>query len=213
MFLFDKGCVAPPPCSCDGNSIRCNNIQLSHVPLFTKHHTHEEYLQVNLANNDISKIPAHAFKNLSTINARKISMFLSYNQITQIDPLAFGGIDGAIGYLRLEYNDLRQLPVALGHLTRLKTLDIRHNPITVLDGAVMSMIGRSLETFELSVYNFTTLAYDMKSFNSLKSLTLESVPFSRHNDFVVFCGLESTLSVLSMHNPKLTKISVTLQND
>ena len=209
-FLFDDECVAPSPCTCKDYSIECNNID--HVPLFTKPHQQESNLLINLANNRISTIPANAFSNLSTMNASIITMFLSYNQITQINPQAFSGIDHAVDYLRLNDNNLTSLPVALGYLTNLRLLDIRHNPITVLDGSVMSQIGKSLETFELAVHNITNLSYDMRSFKSLRALTLESVPFSRYNNFVAFSGLESLLSLISTHNLNLTTISVKLQN-
>ena len=212
--LFDdgsSGCVAPSPCTCKDDSINCNNVKLSYVPAFFKNRQ-QESLFINLAFNHISAVQANAFKNLETINASRIYMYLSYNQIAQIDPQAFNGIDRAVEYLRLEFNNLTSLPVALGYLTNLKTLDITHNPITVLDHSVMSKIGRSLETFELSVHNITNLSYDMRSFNSLRSLTLESIPFSRYNNFVAFSGLESLLSMIATHNLNLTTISVKLQN-
>ena len=155
-FLYDTKCAAPPPCTCYSNTIQCDNKNLSQVPVFTKHN--EQYYSINpitlrLDSNQLTTIPAYAFKNLPPINVTRI--WLNNNHISSIETLAFSGVENSVSGLFLSSNNLTHLPLALTELSSLHELHLYGNSLVKLDASVLANISSSLNNLRISVDRFT----------------------------------------------------------
>ena len=160
-FLFDVKCVAPPPCTCHTNYIHCDNKHLSQVPVFTRHNEHDSSILLYLNNNELTTIPAYAFKNLSAVNATSIDLYLYDNRISSIQNHAFNGVENAVTYLNLKNNNLTHLPIALTELSSLQRLNLLGNPLGKLDVQVLSNISSSLNSFSIFLFRFTSFPNEL----------------------------------------------------
>lgn len=171
-FLFDRECVAPPPCICYSSTIRCQRQNLTEMPMFTEHNEHYISIYVWLNNNELSTIPANAFKNLSSINATRVQIFLYNNSLYDINSHAFDGIATAVNTLNLKFNNLTYLPSALATLTSLRNLYLDGNPLTSLDSAVMSQLGQTVQVFTISVDQFAVFPSELHLLGKMWSLVM-----------------------------------------
>ena len=228
-FVFNTKCVAPPPCTCFSiNKINCNNKQLAQVPAFTRHNEHYPKIELYLSYNDLTTIPAYAFANLSTVHASTIYLGLQYNRISSIETHAFSGIEDAVTEIRLDYNNLTHLPLALTELSSLHYLNLWRNPIVNLDVSVMTNIGRSLKILYISVDRFSNFTNELQSLTTLSVLRINGITFPMldptmfqgfknsltslelsyanfENIPAAVCGLNNLISFTSDHSPNLGK--------
>ncbi|XP_039277765.1 chaoptin [Nilaparvata lugens] len=79
---------------------------------------------LNLDFNAIKNISANAFRGM---HCERIQ--LSINKINHVDEKAFAGLESSLGVLYMENNNLKEIPKALSHLKRLKSLYISSNKI------------------------------------------------------------------------------------
>ena len=177
-FLFAFNCPVPQPCMCfSSDSISCSSKGLYQMPLFKVIPGHQDQLSLEFSGNQLTTIPGYAFKNLSSINARSITLNLNSNKIARIDIHAFTGIETVITTLNLAANNLTSLPVALQNLTSLRTLYVDINPLVTLDSAILSSVGDTIQKFSISLNHFAVFPNEIGNLINLKELTLVSIPF------------------------------------
>ena len=177
-FLFAFNCPVPQPCMCfSSDSISCSSKGLYQMPLFKVIPGHQDQLSLEFSGNQLTTIPRYAFKNLSSINARSITLNLNSNKIARIDIHAFTGIETVIATLNLAANHLTSLPVALQNLTSLRTLYIDINPLVTLDSAILSSAGDTIQKFSISLNHFAVFPNEIGNLIDLEELTLVSIPF------------------------------------
>ena len=177
-FLFAFNCPVPQPCMCfSSDSISCSSKGLYQIPLFKVIPGHQDQLSLEFSGNQLITIPGYAFKNLSSVNARSITLNLNSNKIALIDIHAFTGIKTVITTLNLAANNLTSLPVALQNLTSLRTLYVDINPLVTLDSAILSSVGDTIQKFSISLNHLTVFPNEIDNLIKLKELTLVSIPF------------------------------------
>ena len=203
-FLLGIDCVAPAPCVCREDYIRCSDQKLSQIPNFTFLNGQSDFLFVYLYNNQLTTIPEYTFSSLSIFNATAIDMELDHNYISEIDSLAFEGVENTVTELNLRSNNLTELPPVLSELTILDTLDVSGNPLTNLNSTIMLNLGLSLEKLSISVELFSVFPKELRFLKRLKYLLINNIPFPSLNDDA-FNGL-STLTEIVMSYSKLEKI-------
>ena len=201
-FLFDDMCVAPSPCLCKTWTISCSYKQLTYIPNMIPLRGSTTSFQVFLTGNQITKVPADAFYNLSAISTPWIGIRLAHNQIHQIDEQAFSGIEGKVALLELSYNNLTNLPTAIRKLTRISELYIQDNPMTSLDSTVMSVVGSTLRYLSIFINFFPSFPSEVHFLRNLNNLKVTDIPFSSLRADA-FSGLEASLGALELSNSKL----------
>ena len=189
--------MAPSPCTCNSNSIRCDTKHLSHVPVFSRHNEHTFYLYLYLNDNQLTSIPAYAFQNLSAINASTVYVHLANNHIANIESHAFTGIESSVTYLDLNNNNLTHLPSALKQLSALTELYLLGNPLAHLDATILASISSKLTNLKISMGHFTRFPTELNVFAKLVSLVIDDIPFQFIHS-TVFHGFENSLSSLEM---------------
>ena len=204
-FLFDSTCVAPLPCTCFGNFIECDNKHFTKVPVFTRHHEQYSSIIVDLGYNQLTTIPAFAFKNLSALNATDLSIHVDDNHISMIETRAFSGVENVVTYLDLENNNLTHLPLALGELSSLQNLYLLGNPLVKLGASVLGNFSSTLNIFTLAINRFESFPDEIRFLSALSSLTINSINFTKINS-MVFHGFENTLTYLQMSHAKVNCI-------
>ena len=208
-FLFDTKCIAPPPCTCSSNYIRCNFKQLSKVPVFTRLNEHISSIYLDLSWNYFTTIPSYAFTNLSTVNPTSIGLYLDHNHISNVDNHAFSGVELALTVLRLQNNNLTHIPHALAKLSKLSSLNLSGNPLAILGASVLANLSCSLNIFRISVDRFTSFPNELHLLTSLSTLTIDGISFSMLNSTVmVFHTLEKSLTALEMSHSNFDSIPV-----
>ena len=104
------------------------------------------YTVLDLSNNNISTIGPSAFSNVTMT-----TLILSHNALQTVAVEAFQGVESVLETLELEDCGLTEVPAAVSTLHRLRSLNLRHNPlITFLPGGVMASVGVTLETLDFS---------------------------------------------------------------
>ena len=196
-FLFDTKCIAPPPCTCSSNYIRCNFKQLSKVPVFTRLNEHISSIYLDLSWNYFTTIPSYAFTNLSTVNTTSIGLYLDHNRISNIETRAFSGVENALTVLGLQNNNLTHIPHALAKLSKLGNLNLLGNPLVIFDASVLANISFSLNIFRISVDRFKSFPNELNLLTALSALTINGISFSMLNS-MVFQNLENSLTALEM---------------
>lgn len=205
-FILGSQCIAPPPCTCLAyDVVSCERNQLLHVPSFSEQEKHSSTLTISLGWNNITRIPANSFKNLSSFNATQIDIDLQSNRLNQIDMGAFSGIQAGVGRLNLKQNSLTYLPSGLNELTNLLFLYIDGNPLTSLDATTMSKLGHTLQVFTLSVGHFSAFPNELHFLKKIIKLVINNIPFSRLSHDA-FQGVGTSLYILEMSKSKLVKI-------
>jgi hypothetical protein len=162
----------------------------------------EGLLALNLSKNMIATLPLELFA-LATL----ATLDLSQNRLEAVDP-AIAGLAGllelnvahnvltalpdalplSLEHLRLEGNQLRELPRSLGRLGSLSTLDAKDNQIAFIDaGAFVDM--RRLEVLELSGNGLSELPPSVACLSALVILS------ARQNRLVAFPELPAAASL------------------
>ncbi|XP_060602373.1 leucine-rich repeat-containing G-protein coupled receptor 5-like [Ruditapes philippinarum] len=208
-FLLVDNCPVSSPCTCSGSSgssyIRCDSKSLSSIPTFKQSSYHVNKLYLYFYTNKLSIIFNNAFRNFSSINASEIDLRLDGNKIKTIETNAFSGIENTTTSLHLQSNNLTTLPLAIGNLFKLRSLNILDNPLHSLDESVMSNIGRSLTSLSIDLNHFTEWPHELHFLRVLHSLSVTHIPFS-HLDIHAFHGFEQTLNYLYVIESKLEKV-------
>ena len=162
----------------------------------------EGLVALNLSKNMIATLPQELFA-LATL----ATLDLSQNRLEAVDP-AIAGLAGllelnvahnaltalpdalplSLEHLRLEGNQLRELPRSLGRLSSLSTLDAKDNQIAFIDaGAFVDM--RRLEVLELSGNGLSELPPSVACLSALAILS------ARQNRLVAFPELPAAASL------------------
>ena len=204
-FLFDDKCVAPPPCTCSSMTINCGNKYLSQVPVFSRHNEQYTTIYLYLSNNQLTTIPAYAFKNLSAVKATNIRLDLYNNHISNIEYHAFSGVTHSVTDLILSYNNLTHLPLALTELTSLYYLDLQGNPLVTFDASVLANISSSLYYFFISVDRFSSFPNELQLLTRLSELKINNITFPILNA-TVFHSFENSLTSLEMSSANFESI-------
>ena len=145
----------------------------------------------------MTTIPAYAFRNLSTVNASYIYIFLANNHIFNIELHAFSGVENPLTYLHLDNNNLTHLPLALEELSSLNTLYLLGNPLVNLDVTVFANISNKLNAFSISVDRFARFPNTLRYVTALSALTVHKVNLPNLHS-TVFHSFENTLTYLDM---------------
>ena len=213
-FLFQDQCATPSPCSCSSSDIDCSWKHLSKFPQFSEPTLYSgsshnpDSLRLLFSFNQFTVIPSGVFSNFSSLNETSIKMYFIGNNIWDIESNAFDGIKNNIVSLDLSFNNLTHLPVGLGELTALKTLDISQNPIGFLDRPVLSKLGHSLNILIMDAEHLYSLTDELYPLHNLTKLIMSYIPFSSLSSNV-FDGLQS-LTELEMSYAMLEKIPVAI---
>ena len=216
--LLDNVCAAPQPCVCEYQdyyelkSVNCNNTQLRVVPAFKNTTTFVVQsfalvglFEVHLDNNQLTTIPAFAFRNLPRVNGTRVFINLKDNKISQIDNDAFDGIAHIVAKLHLQNNLLSHLPQAFAKLSSIEELNVLENPLTQFDGVVMNSFGRSLFHFSFSADHFAFFPTEIRLLYTLMTLTVNGIPFhSLPSD--AFQGYAPYLSEVNINHSQLDHI-------
>ena len=196
-FLFDTKCAASPPCTCSSNKIDCYNKHISKIPVFTRHNGQEFSLTLDLGYNQLTTIPAYAFKNLTVVNATRIDLILYQNHISNIETHAFSGVESAVTYIRLQNNNLTHLPIALTELSSLHSLNLLNNPLVKIDASVLANISSSLNSLYISVNRFSSFPNDLQLLTIPSTLRIDGITFPMlHSN--VFHSFQKSLTTLEM---------------
>ena len=197
--------MAPSPCTCSLDSIDCSSKQLSQVPVFSRHI--EQYSPINfqLQSNQLTSIPAYAFQNLSAVNASSIYIYLEDNNIANIAPHAFSGIEHAVRYLNLENNNITHLPQALEELSALQYLYLSGNPLVNVDATILANMSSKLNTFSVSLEKFSRFPTELNVLKKLSSLTIDNIQFLLVHS-TVFHVFENSLYSLEISHASFESI-------
>ncbi|XP_052813432.1 leucine-rich repeat transmembrane protein FLRT1-like [Mya arenaria] len=177
-IILDK-CMAPDPCNCTVDHILCHSSHLTEVPTFTPTTTHTDNLTILLPANDLTVLPANAFRHINTTCAKRITILFQSNKLYKMDIDAFAGIENAIVDLQLQDNRFTELPAALTKLTRLERLHMQANPITNIDPLVTTLMSPSLKHFAVFAVNLTSWPYGVNNLRHLSYLGIDNMPFHR----------------------------------
>ncbi|GMT28400.1 hypothetical protein PFISCL1PPCAC_19697, partial [Pristionchus fissidentatus] len=115
-----------------------NQIDLSHNSISSisreDFHLMTALNTLNLGHNSLSIVEEGALSGLSSLS----SLDLSHNEISLLSPSSLGGLN--VDYLTLSHNQLSQVPLALSHLTRCKSIDLSSNSISSISSNIFSKI-------------------------------------------------------------------------
>ena len=198
-------CVVPSPCTCNNNNIQCENKHLSKVPVFTIHNEQFNSIYVDLSYNQLTIIPAYAFTNLSPLNATDISIDLSNNYISNIEPDAFGGIENDVTSLNLHNNYLTYLPLAFSLLSSLRRLNMLRNPLVNFDTLVSTNFSTIIDDLKITIEVSASFPDQLGVENSLTRLDMsyssfETVPLA-------VCRLKYLQSFVADYSANLNRCS------
>ncbi|XP_074594962.1 uncharacterized protein LOC141850283 [Brevipalpus obovatus] len=153
--------------------------------------------QLDLISNSLQELPGFSFTLLSAISSLK----LDNNNISNIHPQAFSGLDDTLVYLYLGENKLTEIPnKALYNLTRLRELDLRGNNITTITRTSFEKYGSSLQflilrnnrlkTIEFGAFDhLTSIKWFWMDHNQLKTLSYQT-----------FRPIMNTFELLDVHD-------------
>ena len=186
-------CTNLPRCHCnkDMTIVDCYNAGLTSIPDIPA-----TVLTLNLARNDIVKVPARAFSNLANLQ----SLNLCYNKIQTVESLAFEGLE-SITNIDLSRNNIATIPArAFSNLANLQSLDLGYNKIQTIEP--LAFVGlECLTTIYLFGNNIDTIP--AQAFSKLPKL---EILFLSNNQIqtiepLAFEGLESLTKLdLSANN-------------
>ncbi|XP_053388528.1 carboxypeptidase N subunit 2-like [Mercenaria mercenaria] len=159
------------------------------MPTFSSLQQHHYYqLRVHFEDNSISYIPAYAFQAPNKLSTNHILLFLSDNQISNLNVDAFLGIENTTFVdLELGNNNLTSVTLAVKQIKHIRLLDLTGNPIHTLDSSVLSPIGHSLEVLELDLSLFSKWPRKFRLLGKMNYQYLKNTPFT-HLDKDAFNG-------------------------
>lgn len=206
-FLLADACPASLPCSCSSHAssstIDCNNKGLRTLPHFKHSGLHSDTLTIDMGSNSMATIPSNAFRNTSRINATKIVIDLSSNQLVHINDDAFSGLENTYRIdLDMRRNNLSSIPIAVTKLKGLEQLNIEYNPIASFQSSVMYTLGYSLKELYMDLNLFRVWPSEIRFLEHLRILEIINIPFARLGT-TIFHGLEHTLTSLTIQQSNL----------
>ena len=202
-------CPLPPgsPCHCDKNMVDCRGRNLRSIPKFVKKSAYL-FKELRLGRNSINYIGDNAFANINVT-----SIYLDNNAISNIHPDAFSNVKLQLLKLDLSHNSLTDLPVAIGKLSNITSLDVSGNPIKCenFSNDVLKAVGDFIHEFS---FGDRTLRCWPSTLHHLQQLTdlrffggqMQRLP----ND--AFHGFEWTLERLLFKNTNLIAVPIALQD-
>ena len=213
---IDPNCPARHPCLCTIGILNCEAKNLTVIPSLSGSTTFM-YPIVKLGNNGISTIGAAAFVGLASVNVS--TLLLDHNSINRIEVGAFAGIENSIRVLNLAHNRLLNLPIPVGKLSILTSLDVSSNPIPGysrhgrygsdgLTDSVMTQIGDKLKKFSFGSKDaLKTWPRSLNHLIRLQELKVSgsSVMFFPAN---AFYGFTITLKKLTIENAALAAVPI-----
>jgi Leucine-rich repeat (LRR) protein len=125
--------------------------------------------------NQISELPARAFANIKTshkINGTELvdtSIYLAMNEITEIHPEAFHGID-SLYRLRLRKNSITKIDRYLAHMTELHILNLDKNNLSEIDRRAFQNMN-TMSELNLARNRLLCLPYEIASLASKVNVT------------------------------------------
>lgn len=179
-LIFDRPCVAPSPCTCSLQYVLCNNKHLTTIPTFTQNSEHYHGIFLELNKNQLTTVPANAFKILSHTGAAEFNIDLSNNRLSQVDMHAFAGIASVVVHLNLDFNNFTHLPLVLRNLTALTHLLVHNNPLTTLDAGIMASLGGTLQVLSVSTDYLTSSPNELQTLvhqSTANLITRTRVPY------------------------------------
>lgn len=198
-------------CKTIGNVVDCSNLGLANVPDFTSGIPNTGHIvEVNMKNNNIRAIHAHAFKGI-TSTCKTIN--LERNRIDSIDSNAFDAVYSSLTTLKLRNNKLTFMPAEIGKLTNILSLDIKENDVRqqTLDHTsddVFRQIGDTLQNFYFGGRNYGVWPnVALSHFQKLKLLDYEG----GYLDFIPyggFHGFEHTLKKLFISKTRMRQLPI-----
>ena len=150
---------------------------MTKVPAFTTHSPDFYLVNVFLGFNEITVIPAYAFKNLSAAKATGIDVSLVNNDISNIESNAFSGVENAIILLNLNGNNLTHIPLALTELISLESLYLMNNPLVKFDALVLSNFSNIINDFKISIGQSANFPNELAFESYLTSLDMSNSEF------------------------------------
>lgn len=175
------------------------------VPNFASDPTLRGVTIVNLENNNIGTIQAHAFKGVNPLQIN-----LERNRLTNILDGGFDAVYNTLKTLSFKFNSLTFVPNEVKNLKNLTTLDVSYNDFpdgTTLDHGVTDNVfrelGDTLENFYFGGKNIATWPENaLTHFPNLRTLKYEAGYLS-YIPYNGFHGFEHTLRKLYLTNTKL----------
>ena len=195
-FLLENCWVSV--CECDDSLLYCVSRNLSRIPNLIPDRSFYQGISLNFDNNLISSLDGRPFEKLGQFIYGDTLLSLQSNQIHDIHPDVFVGVEGKLNTIILSNNSLSYLPVAFSSLTRLTQLDLSENPLRSLDGNVISTIGKTLQYTSLSMEHFAIFPSELANMRNLSSLKLEGVAVSDF-DKNAFTGSAHSLGQLEIN--------------
>lgn len=176
-FLLYDDCPNTSQCTCDNiqRDVVCASRDLHVVPVF-QHYT-TNYKSVSLRNNSIASLNDGAFS-VFGCTSEDFSLDLSRNNIFSVSDWGFRGLENCRLHLDLSFNELESLPVAIGNLNFLKTLNVLGNPLLHLDTSILLNLGPRLSDFRVDIRHFPTWpGTALQLLPELETLELAGIPF------------------------------------
>lgn len=137
-----------------------------------------------MQNNAITSVPDDAFSMLAPNFKKSVygAIYMNNNQITSIADHAFNGISDKIYKIFLSNNNLTSVPVALVSLTNLDSLQIDGNPISTLDSATMSSIGKTLRQIWIDMDKLAVWPTELGLLSHIFEVKMSAILFNKIPD-------------------------------
>ncbi|XP_063430698.1 leucine-rich repeat-containing G-protein coupled receptor 5-like [Mytilus trossulus] len=203
-------------CKTIGSVYDCSNSGLTSLPDFTSIPSPGSITTVNLNNNILRNISAHAFNGLTH---KDLEINLDQNRITSIQDGAFDAVYDTLTKLTLRNNNLTDLSHAqdIGKLNKLSYLDLKENDFpdgTTLDRGptdnVFRLIGDSITEFHFGGKNIATWPrVALTHFPKLNTLNYEG-GYLANIPYDGFHGFEHTLEKLHISHTQLRQIPLAI---
>lgn len=177
-FVLDTDpCPVPSPCRCYSSDINCAHQRLTTFPTFDFSFKHYRELLIDLQKNLIESVPDNAFGNVKFATPETLEVKLNDNRIRSISEKAFTNFGSISVVISLSNNRLTVLPQALSAIKNLKTLRLLNNRLTFLNGTVMTLLGKTLETLWIDMSSVAIWPREFSAFGSLTELLVDNLPF------------------------------------
>ncbi|KAH3703109.1 hypothetical protein DPMN_078138 [Dreissena polymorpha] len=200
-FLFEPTCIVPPGCTCTLPTINCAEKGLPRIPQFNMT-SYNMMLYLKLQHNRIIVVPPESLKGIHT---GKLYLDMSFNNIRDIHPIAFAGLEDNITILNLEHNLLTTIPVAVANLSSLTMLNIHDNAIATFDAGVMRSLGTHIEVLYFGSHQMRQWPSQLQYLANLTALHVYDLGLT-HLPQHAFKGFQHTLINLEIDSTNLTSV-------
>ncbi|KAH3696721.1 leucine-rich repeats and immunoglobulin-like domains protein 1 [Dreissena polymorpha] len=204
-FLFDdNSCTTGNNCTCNNEIISCYSKGLIDVPLFNITGTYISIRTLDFGYNAINTLRNGRFSFLRNLTTTSMEVNFNSNNLSSMEDMCFEELKTAIVYLRLGYNNLKTIPMAISSLTNLRTLDLGFNPIIQFDPSVLFSIGDTLEKLVLSLTKVNRWPEELHFLYNLQDLEINhfSAKTITASDFQYMTQIKS-LNTLVIQNTDL----------